>query len=271
MIENIKFNKTDIHMENEKLVVYVDDDISIYYSPIKGINFSNGEELVELTCDSQLFLLTEILNVIKKDKTFDDMIKNIEKDIKMSNKHNISINEYCITKQLVINDDFYVLNNENDCCIYDFIETAKFFNINKENAVQLYNNINCSIDTRMIVDKLMYENKIFNISKYKKIATLSPRYSIIVDYAIYDNLENKIVGKCKSYNESLSKLETIVNSITGLKYSLCKRKYDSKWQVTFVDGRIINIAAGDISSAIYQLKMLYEPLDEVIKLECLPE
>lgn len=69
------------------------------------------------------------------------------------------------------------------------------------------------------------------------------------------------------YRAYIDGLDFAINQITDTSYVTAP----STWAISFADGRIIKISAGDIMSCLNKLIEYGEPIEEAVKFECLPE
>lgn len=79
--------------------------------------------------------------------------------------------------------------------------------------------------------------------------------------------ENELYKTDAEYKAYLDGLNFALDVIKDTSYVIAP----STWEITFVDSRIIRVQAGEIVSCINELLKLGEPIEEVVKFECLPE
>lgn len=80
-----------------------------------------------------------------------------------------------------------------------------------------------------------------------------------VDCSLYET-----EGEYKAYIDGI---DFAINQITDTSYVISP----STWAITFADGHILKIPAGDIISCLNKLIEYNETIEEVVKFECLPE
>lgn len=69
------------------------------------------------------------------------------------------------------------------------------------------------------------------------------------------------------YRAYIDGLDFAINRMTDTSYVTSP----SSWAITFADGHIIKIPAGDILSCLNKLIEYGDPIEEAVKFECLPE
>lgn len=79
--------------------------------------------------------------------------------------------------------------------------------------------------------------------------------------------ENKLYKTDTEYKAYLNGLNFALDVIKDISYVTAP----STWEIMFADHRTIQIKAGEIVSCVNELLKLGEPIEEVVKFECLPE